>query len=750
MIAVLKREWRAFFRSLRGCVILAAFVFLTGLFVTVRHFIYGSTAFEEVLSLLSVGVAFLLPLLTVPLVFSEREGEEELYALLPLTGREIYFGKYLFTLSILGLMTGILAICPLLLSYAGSVNLLSAYGALLGFALLEHGILAACLLLSVTLKKRWLTYAVSYGALVLAVALQAVSGYLTGIPKRIVESLSVFGAFPSLGEGRVEARTVILYVSLSALFALLFFRKMRGGGKKPRRLGIRLSALSLAGILLLNGAALLIPAGAVRLDLTKEKVYTLSKENRELLRGLDRDVTLTVINADRSDRKLETVLETADAASSRLSVRYASSAEAGELLARAGVTLESIPAYTLVAESDRRVACIGYTDLFYYENANADIVTFVNYYRALYGMSASSGSGVQMSAEEYAVYYSLLSQNESYADYFEALVNESDLYFQGEALISLVEYVAAELIPTEYILTGHGETELAGSLMGDMLASFGEQSYTPLDLNTAKAIPEDASAVLVFRPTQDYTEGQIAALRAYLERGGTLTVVTGQSNLTATPALMGLLASYGLSATAETVWVETETQTDGTDGDTGESAVEKTRSDTVEVKINTDHEVFASLAGDGSLAPAVKSGNAILTNGNGDPSLICTPLLISSASARLGEGAESVGEYTLAAAAENAAGARLVWFTGGESYTVSAEEYGDGNIYGVYLLMLSAKWTDLTWQSEVSATDTRLYESAYVTVGEKAALTVGIITIFLIPLSLIAAGAIVRYKRKRA
>ncbi len=745
MIAVFTREWRAFFRSLRGCVIAALFVFLTGLFVTVHHFIYGATAYEEVLSLLSVGAALLLPLLTVPLFFAEREGEAELFALLPLTKKEIYLGKYLFALSILGLMTGILAACPLLLRYAVPVNLPAAYAALLGFLLLEHAVLAAGLLLSATLKKRWVAYAVSYGALVAALALQAVSGYLTGAWGRIVETLSVFGAFSSLGEGRAEARTLILYASLSVLFGRLFLLKTKKHSRVSRKKRIRLAVLSLAGALLLNAGALLIPAGAVRLDLTEEKTYTLSVENRNLLRGLNRDVTLTVINADRSDRHLEAFLETVDAASSRVSVRYAKGEEEAELLERAGLPPEATPAYTLVAESEKRAFYLGYADLFYYENANANIVAFVNYYRALYGSSGSGGGGVRMSASEYAAYYSMLGQSEAYAEYFDALVHESYLYFQGEMLVSLLEYVAADVIPKEYILTGHGETGTEGSLMGEMLASFGEQTYTPLDLNAVNEIPEDASAVVMLTPATDYTEGQINALRAYLERGGTLTVVTGQRNLTETPALMGLLASYGLSATSETVWREIEEKTE--DGDT---TPEKTRSDTVEVKINTEHEVFSVLASDGSLAPAIKSGNAIRMGENGDPSLVHTPLLISSASARLGEGAEATGEYVLAAAAENAAGAKLVWFTGGDSFTVSATSYADENIYDVYLLMMSAKWTELIYRSETVLPDAKLYEPVYVSVGERTALTVGIVTIFLIPLALVTAGFVVRYKRGKA
>ena len=744
MIAVFKREWRAFFRSLRGLALCGAFVFLTGLFVTVHHFIYGATAYEEVLSLLSVGVAILLPALTIPLLCGDRGGEEELFALLPLTARDVLWGKYLFALSILGLMTGILGACPLLLGYLAPVNLLSAYAALLGFALLELALLSAFLFLSFSLKKRWAAYAVSYGILAAAVALQALSGYLTGMAKRIVETVSVFGAFSALGEGRAEPRTWILYASLAALFTGLFQKRTRGAVWTSHTKKIRLSALFVAVALLLNGAALMIPAGSARLDLTEEKLYTVSEENRELLRDLKREVTFTVLNADRSDRKFEAFAESLDAASPRVSVRYAKGEGETELLERAGLTGDTVPAYTVVAESEKRATYLGYADLFYYENANANIVAFVNYYRAMYGMSGTSGGAAQMSAAEYAAYYQMLSGNENYADYFAALVEESRLYFQGEMLVSLAEYVAADLIPKNYILTGHGETVLSGSLMGDMLSSFGEQTPKPLDLRETETVPEDAASVLMLLPAEDYTEGQIAVLRSYLDGGGTLSVVTGERNLSETPNLMGLLASYGLSATADTVWTEVEEEAEGEKG----AIPKKTRSDTVKVKINTDHEIFSVLAGDGSLAPAIRRGNAILMSEPEDGSLMHTPLLISAKDARLGESGET-GEYPLAVAAETNAGARLVWFTGGESFAATTEDYSDENIYNVYLLMMSTKRTDLTYRSEATLPAAKAYESAYVAVGEKVALTVGIVTIFLLPLSLVAAGAVLRFKRRR-
>lgn len=754
MRAVFLREWRSFFRSLRGYVFLGAFLFLSGLFITVYHFIYGTAAFEVVLELLSAGVAFLLPLLAIPLFAAERSGGDELLRLLPLSGRQIRLGKYLFGVSILGLMTAILGLVPLLLGYLTDVNLSSAYAALLGFLLLEHALLCLSLWLSAAVKKPSAAWGVSYGILVALTALQSVSGWLVGMPRRIVESLSFFGAFSSLGEGRAELRTVILYLSLAALFLLLYGAGAQGrtarSGVAPKGRGILAVSVVCVCAILLNTVCLLIPVGAARLDLTGAKYYSISEKNRTLLSELDEDVTLYVMNADRSDRKLEAYLETLDGASSHLSVRYADGEKESELLARANLTPDTTLAYTMVAATEDRATYVDYIDLFYYENGNANIVSFVNYYRSMTGAAATSGSSVQMGLDEYYTYYNLLGQSESYAEYYTALVQESYLYFRGELLISMIEYVTADLIPTEYILTGHGEMDPKGTLLYDLMSSFGEDEYRALDLSAVSEIPADAASVLLAMPKEDYSEAEIGMLKDYLARGGTLSVVTGQSNLTDTPTLMSFLASYGLTATAETVRQTVEKETDETDGETGEPVIVTEESDVADVKVNTDHQSFVTLAGESALAPAVKGGNPIFFAETEDPSLVLTPLLTTSEKAYLGEDKSATGAYVLAAAAENGDGARLCWMTGGESYAVAIDEYSDAGLYDVFLLAMTMKWTDLVFRTQVETSAAKLYEETYLAVGENTPLVVGIVTILILPLALVSTGWIIRYKRKKA
>ena len=739
MIAVFQNEWRRYFRSVRGYLFTGLFVFLFGLFATVYHFYYGIGDFEVVLSFLAVGVALLLPLLTVPL-FRKRAGEAELLLLLPLRKKQVILGKYLFAVSVIGAMGGIFALWALFLGYLTEVNLLAAFGSILGFLLLTHGMLLFYAFVAVTAKKSRTAFLVSYAVTVVLVILQRLANELTGIGRRILESVSVFGTFSAFGEGRLELRAMLLYLSLTAVFGVLFFHKTLGkenptnGGGSVRRI----VAILCVCAIVINGISFLLPAGTAALDMTVGKRYTVEERNRELLKSLDREVTLTVMNADGSDRALEAYLEILDGMSPWVKVRYAKGEDEAELLASAGLTAATTPTYTLVASTDKRAAYVDYIDLFYYVNTNANVVGFVNYYRAMSGISPTSDSMVQIGMNEYYTYYNLLGSGASYAEYFAALVQESVLYFEGDSIISLIEYAAADMIPREYVLTGNGEKDPKGTLLYELLATFGEDAYTPLDLTETGEIPADAASVLIFRPTEDYSAEEIGALRSYLERGGTVTVITDPTNLTATPALMALLSSYGMTPSGETVRQEITVEIPPEEGEDGEPTTSIEQSDTVGVQTNVKHPAFSSLAGETALAPTVTRGNALtLTQTEG---ITLTPLLTTSEKAYLGENKSETGAYTLAAAAESETGARLIWLTGGDTFAATLSEYTNGTLYAAYLLALTMKWTDLVYVPTVEMGEGRQYEGAYLTVSTKTATGVGIVTILVLPALLVGFG----------
>ncbi len=477
--------------------------------------------------------------------------------------------------------------------------------------------------------------------------------------------------------------------------------------------------------ILFNLAFALIPAKATWLDVTEHKKYTLSEETRDYLSELDTPITLYVLNADGSDAPFEYYLERFCQYNSSLTLKQVKAEDVPELLERVGVSSENVSTYMLILSGEKRDAVLQYSDLFYYETDNETLNTM--------GLS-------QMSTAQYVYYAQLFSQSEQYADYYHLLLTESQLYFKGEAaLISMIEYVSAEIIPTHYVLTGHGERDLSQSLFTQLAATFGG-GYQLLDLTSVEEIPVDAASVLLFAPEEDYSDDEIGKLRSYVEGGGLLTVVTGKAQLSF-PKLTSFLGEYGLSADPSVVKQEIKILDDAEEEEPTTEI-----SEAVDVYVNTDHDAMASFDLEEAV-PVITGGNAISMDGRFDQKAILT----TSEKAMLGEDIATMGKKILAASVEKESGAKLVWFTGAESFARSASEVSEDSspVYNAYCLYLVRDWTNLSYESEVTLPESILYDNSLLQMTGGGAIFLLAMAI-LVPIGIVAGAIFLQYRRKKA
>ena len=114
---------------------------------------------------------------------------------------------------------------------------------------------------------------------------------------------------------------------------------------------------------------------------------------------------------------------------------------------------------------------------------------------------------------------------------------------------------------TVYFIEGHGEKEHTGadrdgySTVSDALGldNFEVES---LVLAQQSVVPEDATVVVVAGPQTDLLPGEIAALRAYLDRGGKLLVLIDPPSDSEAPepeGLLGLLREWGIEPGTDVV-----------------------------------------------------------------------------------------------------------------------------------------------------------------------------------------------------
>lgn len=222
MIAVFRRERNALWHSAYGYVLTGGFLLILSLFVTLIHFAYGYAEFSQTLSYLTVGTALLLPVLSMALFSpSAKERGDGLLRMLPLSGNDIIFGKYMTALFVLGMATLGTAVCPLLLRMVGEVRLATAYAGILAFFLMEHALLSVCLYLASKVPNRPAAWCVTYGVIVGLWAIGRVAELLPQPLRQIANALSIFGMYTPFVFGMLDWRTVVLCLVVSVIFLIL-------------------------------------------------------------------------------------------------------------------------------------------------------------------------------------------------------------------------------------------------------------------------------------------------------------------------------------------------------------------------------------------------------------------------------------------------------------------------------------------------------------------------------------------------
>lgn len=305
---------------------------------------------------------------------------------------------------------------------------------------------------------------------------------------------------------------------------------MKQTPKTPRRIHpanawILLTALVLLSIILLNWLIQLLPSSFTMFDLTAQKISEISEPTRDYLATLNEDVVLyRLCNAGNEDKSLDKLLGHYEQLSTQISVEAIDPTVRPQFAAK--YTDKTLSDNSVIITGAKRSKVLDYNDLLLY-----------NIYYTSDGTNYSLQS--QMTYSDFMNFY------DTYADSFSMGLYTYETLFVGEdAITSAIDYVTTDTLPTVYVSTGHGESPLPDSLY----AYLAKDNIQCTDYGTLQnGIPEDASAILIHAPIEDFSEEEIAALEDYLLTGGNLLLLTAPASLEL-ENLRTLLKDFGMDA----------------------------------------------------------------------------------------------------------------------------------------------------------------------------------------------------------
>ena len=449
----------------------------------------------------------IIPILTMRSMAEDRKTKtDQLLYTAPLSVPRIVFGKFLAMVAVFSIAIGIVCICPLIMNTFGSVPFGESYTAILGVWL--YGLLAISigLFLSAVTESQVIAAVLSFAVLFLGYMMDGIISSITtseNVLTKILGCLAIARPLDNFNTGVMDITGIVYYVTGTALFLFLtcqVVQKFRWSvsSKKIRR-GVFNSTFVLIGIaitVVVNVLVSQLPDSIKNIDVTGQKLYTLTDDTYEVLDSLNDDITMYVLSAeDSADSTLKKTLERYEEGSDHITVEYIDPA----------VSPNFYTTYTDTAPSEGSVivAC----------GDRSRVVDYSDIY-------------------EYTVDYSTYTQSISSYD--------------GEGqLTSAVTYVTSEDMQKVYAITGHGETDL-GSSFTQALEKM-NLSVESLTLLTSETVPDDAAAIIINGPTTDFSADDAQKVADYLAGGGKALITSSYEATGDMTNFNSILSQYGLN-----------------------------------------------------------------------------------------------------------------------------------------------------------------------------------------------------------
>ena len=728
MGTVFIKELKSLLRNIRVILCISALTLAAGIVFVMRTVSIAYPVIDATMSIVSIVSAIVIPtVVAFSVTGDKKKGRTEILASLPVTTRQIFFGKLLANIAVAMIPTVLMCFYPILLGSYGAISYSYSYIAIFVLAVFEIFVVCLCMMASCLFKKSWQALLCSYAVLVVLFLIGSLSVLFPTHLGEIGRFISPFRQFDPIIYGKLDISSMLYYLLLSALFVavcLRYYSVKRFQRQSKFKISASCAILA-ATVIVISAASAFLPAAARWADVSGRDTYKIDSITEQFLASVDEDVTVYLIDADNTEEKLISFIERYCSKSPYIKLKRVDTSKDTEFREKYGFTESANLSFCMVVESEIRTRIISADELFVWYNAS---------YPDLGYMSASDLSAEIASLAnklQYLAYYSQMSsshqtQFQEYATKYESLYYMSARYLDAQnAMNEAIDYVTSDVIPTLYFATGHGEKNTSAG---------------PLDITNRDRLPDEAAMLFINNPDTDYTESETDMLIDYVKGGGKLVILTAENN-NQMPNLMRLLDSVGLSVD----------ENDIEDGD----------ENTVTATVNTSSAVFSALASNNKLTLDMIGGSAILIDQSNSEYQyssifnfdVTEKIETEDENGEIKTKPEVVTKNLGVCVTKNSSPA-LIWVSAADTFNkdTSNMSESDSEQYAIAMQCLQyiVAATKKTYQSSVeSVTPTEYDISTPLTIEEGDTGFVGVIVIGIMPLALLGTGMLGIYIRKR-
>ncbi|MCQ2525626.1 MAG: Gldg family protein [Lachnospiraceae bacterium] len=486
MLAIYKREIKAYFTTMIGYVFVAVSLFLIGLGFFAYNLYQERPYFSYTIQGCTLVLLVTIPFLTMNLLVREKKAKTEQMLLSSSASvASIAVGKFLAAFSVFLIPCVISCVYPLILNRFGTVPIAEAYVAILGFVFYGAACIAIGMFFSSIVKYQVLAAILSFIVLFLGYIMASIISLFTATEGLISNILGVYDLSTPLNymtNGVIDFVAIFYYVSMTALFIFLTAQSIQKRRCTVTAKNFFKCEFNIIGIIVAiaifvtaNIFVKKIPDRYSTVDCSYSGLFSISAETKDYIEGLEEDVTIYVLNSREGyDEYVRKLLDKYEEESEHIKVEYIDQYLYPRFYLQYTDTAPEAGSLIIIGSKNTKI--VGYSYLYEYD--------YSNYYQ--------TGS-VEISG------------------------------FVGENQINnAIDYVTNGNLAKVYVVTGHGETEFETAYYDAITVSGAE--YENVKLDDVDGISGKISGIIINGATKDISESDLAKLTDYLDNGGKILI----------------------------------------------------------------------------------------------------------------------------------------------------------------------------------------------------------------------------------
>ena len=223
MLAILKRDFNAYFNSPVGYIFIAVFTLITGFFFIQNNVLGLSASLSYVFANATIIFIFIVPLLTVKMLTEERKSKtDQILLTAPVTVNEIVFGKYFAALGVFLLTLFVTLIYVVIIAIFGAPAFGEIITLYIGVFLMGATFIAVGLYISSLTDNQFIGVILSFGVLLIMYLLNSVIDFIPWpFAKSVLNWFAITSRFSDFASGLLGLESVVYYISVCAVFLVL-------------------------------------------------------------------------------------------------------------------------------------------------------------------------------------------------------------------------------------------------------------------------------------------------------------------------------------------------------------------------------------------------------------------------------------------------------------------------------------------------------------------------------------------------